>query len=215
MNHLITLFAGYQLFLKHLLATVGGPWASLLVGIIDSAAFGIPLDPVVCYNVYQDQHRAFLYIVLVSLGSMCGATIPYLMGRKGGEKLVLKHIGKEQACRIQSLVRNFGAFALFIPAILLPPTPFKLFEFSAGVVGLKYPRFLAAVFCGRIVRFSILALLTLRFGQQAVGFFPSFLHSHWRTVLVVGIGAVCFCLARKLFTQRRSPMNVQEETAQL
>ena len=166
MTQLEILLRVYYLFLSRLLAPRFGPWAILLVGVIDSSAFGIPLDPVVACYVYHDPGRAFLYVLMVSIGSACGATVPYLLGRKGGEKFLLRRIGESRFSRVHTLMKRFGALALFVPAILPPPTPFKLFEFSAGVVGLKYSRFVAAVLAGRIVRFSLLAFLTVRSGRR-------------------------------------------------
>ena len=203
MNPLPMILSVYRKFLSHLLTPMLGPWAVLLVGFIDASAFGIPLDPVVGCYVYRDPGHAFLYVLLVSLGSACGATFPYLLGRKGGEKFLVKRIGENRFRRVYGLTERFGALALFIPAILPPPTPFKLFEFSAGVAGLRYSRFLATVFAGRMVRFSILALLTQRFGPQVVGLVPTLLRGQGRTILLLGAAAVGVALVRKYGTRWR------------
>lgn len=204
MDHLRMFFTGYQGFVMQLLASLGGPWGILFVGLIDAAAFGIPLDPVVAYSVYHDPGRAFLYVLMVSIGSVAGATVPYLLGRRGGEKFVLKRVGEDRFRRIHSLVERFGVFALFIPAILPPPTPFKLFEFCAGAAGLRYPRFAAAVFCGRMVRFSMVALLSLRFGRYAMELVPALTRFPWRALLVAGVTAVCCWLVVKLWASYRN-----------
>jgi membrane protein YqaA with SNARE-associated domain len=197
MNPLQMILSVYQKFLSHLLTPMLGPWAVLLVGFIDASAFGIPLDPVVACYVYRDPGRALLYVLLVSLGSACGATFPYLLGRRGGKKFLLKRLGENRFRRVYGLTERFGALALFIPAILPPPTPFKLFEFSAGVARLRYSRFLTTVFAGRIVRFSILALLTERLGPQVVGLLPTLLRSQKRIILLLGAAAVGVALVRK------------------
>ena len=48
------------------------------------------------------------------------------------------------------------------PAMLPPPTPFKLFALAAAVSEMKFTHFLLAIFAGRFVRFLVLAILTLR-----------------------------------------------------
>lgn len=194
MNPLQMFLRAYRTLLNHLLAPLFGPWAVLLVGIIDASTFGFPLDPVVAYYVYHDPGRTVLYVLMVSIGSACGATVPYLLGRKGGERFLVKRIGVNRFRRVHALTEKFGALALFIPAILPPPTPFKLFEFSAGIAGLQYWRFAAAVLAGRIVRFSILAFLTRRIGPEVAALTPALLRSHGRTILLVGAGAMCIWL---------------------
>src|SRR5437868_10129403 len=57
--------------------------------------------------------------------------------------------------------------AVFVPAILPPPFPFKAFVLSAGVFKLKTGRFIAAIFCGRLVRFLLEGWLAVRFGDDA------------------------------------------------
>jgi membrane protein YqaA with SNARE-associated domain len=193
----------YQTFLSHLFAPLFGPWAILLVGIIDSSAFGMPLDAVVAYYVYHDPRRAFLYVLMVSIGSTCGATVPYLLGRTGGEKFLLQRFGENRFRRIRALTERFGALTLFIPAILPPPTPFKLFEFCAGAAGLRYRCFGPAVFAGRIVRFSILSFLVCRVGPRVVGLAPVFIRSHWRAVPLMGAAAVSGWLVLRYWVRWR------------
>ena len=54
------------------------------------------------------------------------------------------------------------------PAMLPPPTPFKLFALAAAVSEMKFTHFLLAIFAGRFVRFLALSILTLVFGPQFV-----------------------------------------------
>lgn len=203
MNHLRIWLTGYQSSLGQLLAPLGGPWAILLVGLIDSAAFGLPLDPAVVFYVYRDPGRAFLYVLMVSIGSACGATVFYLLGYTGGERFVSKRVGEARYRRIHALMTRFGALALFIPAMLPPPTPFKLFEFSAGVARLRYPWFLAVVFCGRVARFSILAFLTCRIGPRVFTLVPTLVMFYRREMLIAGASALCVWVVAKHWTRWR------------
>ena len=54
------------------------------------------------------------------------------------------------------------------PAMLPPPTPFKLFALAAAVSEMKLSQFLLAIFAGRFVRFLMLSILTLMFGPDFV-----------------------------------------------
>ena len=57
------------------------------------------------------------------------------------------------------------------PAMLPPPTPFKLFALAAAVSEMQFSHFLLAIFAGRFVRFLVLSILTLVFGPQFVRIF--------------------------------------------
>ena len=98
-------------------------------------------------------------------GSALGSLVPYIIGYKGGEAFVVNKVGKAKFDRIHGLSEKYGDLALIIPGMLPPPTPFKLFVFSAGVLEMSWPHFLLAVFTGRILRFSILAALTIELGS--------------------------------------------------
>ena len=51
-----------------------------------------------------------------------------------------------------------------------PPFPFKLFVLAASVFEMNFWHFLLAIFAGRLVRFLLLSVLVLNFGEQAVRF---------------------------------------------
>jgi len=72
-----------------------------------------------------------------------------------------------------------------VPSMLPPPTPFKLFVLTAGVIEMSFTKFLAAIFFGRLFRFCILSLLVIRFGPEIVGFFGSAVHNHLRLTLAI------------------------------
>jgi len=57
------------------------------------------------------------------------------------------------------------------PAMLPPPTPFKLFALAGGGLGDEVHSFPAGHFCRRFVRFLVLSILTLIFGPQFVRIF--------------------------------------------
>ena len=60
--------------------------------------------------------------------------------------------------------------AMMIPSILPPPTPWKLFVFAAGVFEMKIGTFMLSVFVGRVIRYSITAILTIKYGPEIVDY---------------------------------------------
>jgi membrane protein YqaA with SNARE-associated domain len=184
------------------LAPLGGPWAILIIATLDAAAFGIPMDPVVAYYVHRDPNRFFLYTVLAAAGSAIGSLVPYAIGYKGGEALLIKRIGEAKFRRIHGMSEKYGDLALIVPAMLPPPTPFKLFVFSAGVAEMSWPHFMLAIFAGRVARFFILSALTIQFGPQIVDLTTRLVRQH--LPLTLGIVAGAALLVWLLLKRRKS-----------
>ncbi len=162
-----------------------GIWGVFAIGFIDSAFFGLPLDPVVAGYVYANHALAPLYVVMASAGSALGSVIIYVIGRKGGELLIEKRVGKARLERLRDRFERQEFFALMVPSMLPPPTPFKLFLLAAGAFKMYIRDFLLAIFLGRVIRFSILAVLTIRFGPQVVGAMAMMVERH---AVTAGVG---------------------------
>jgi uncharacterized membrane protein YdjX (TVP38/TMEM64 family) len=86
-----------------------------------------------------------------------------------------------------------------IPAMLPPPTPFKLFELAAAAFEMPIGKFLLAIFCGRCLRFLAVSFLTIKFGPQFVHWFGAFFRHHfwWIALTVTAGGVLWLVLIRK------------------
>jgi len=164
-----------------------GAWGVLIIAGLDAAAFGVPMDPLVAGFVYSDPHRSWLFCLAASVGSTLGSLIPFYIGRAGGELFLLKRIDEARLLRLRARFEKQEFLAIMVPAMLPPPTPFKLLVFSAGVFEMKPLQFLAAVFSGRLLWFGILSALTIVFGPQIV--------ATTRTVIANHLGAALAILA--------------------
>ena len=169
-------------FLKSL-----GAWGVLIIAAMDAAAFGIPMDPLVASFVYSSPGKTVLYCLAASLGSAVGSLIPFGIGRAGGEMFLLKRIDQARLERIRDRFEKQEFLAIMIPAMLPPPTPFKLLVFSAGVFEMRTLPFLLAVTIGRLLRFGILSVLTLIFGQQIVSGTSDLVRHHPSIAVLAGI----------------------------
>ena len=187
-----------------------GAWGVFIVSILDAAAFGVPMDPLVAGYVYSNPHKAWLYCVVASLGSALGSIVPYALGRAGGELFLLKRIDEARLKRIRDRFEKQEFLALMVPAMLPPPTPFKLLVFSAGVFEMKFIAFLLAIISGRLLRFGILSVLTVVFGPEIVAETRKLVHAHpWVLVLIgVLVVAVIYLLFRLL---RQPAREIAEE----
>src|SRR6185369_2479087 len=196
----------YQAYLQGLLLPFG-PWGVFAIALIDAAAFGVPMDPVMAVFVHNDPRRSLLYIVMGAGGSAIGSLVPYLLGYKGGEAFVVKRVGKARFDRVHGLSEKYGDLALIIPGVMPPGFPFKLFVFSAGVAEMNWAHFLLAVFTGRVLRFCILAVLTIEFGPQVVQLAQGLATQHKTLLLGILLGLVIAGIVRRLISRKSAPEN--------
>jgi membrane protein YqaA with SNARE-associated domain len=177
-----------------------GAWGVFLLAAIDSAAIPIPLDALVAGYVFSNPAGAWLYCFAGAAGSALGSLVPYYLGRAGGELFLLKRIDEARLQRIRDRFERQEFLALMVPAMLPPPTPFKLFVFAAGVFEMKVHLFLLAIVGGRLVRFGILSLLTVVFGPQIVSRVKNLfrVHPSLAILLILAVAAIGYLIFRLL-----------------
>jgi membrane protein YqaA with SNARE-associated domain len=164
-----------------------GPWGVFAIAAVDGSLLGMPVDAVVAGYVYYHRASFLFYVLMASAGSALGSLVVYAIGYFGGEALLRKRISEERFNHIHASFERHQFWALMFPAMLPPPTPFKLFVLAASAFEMRLSHFLAAIFAGRFVRFFILAILTIRFGPQFVQFAGDLFRQHSRWVLA-GVG---------------------------
>lgn len=168
-----------------------GVWGVMAFAAVDAAFLGMPLDAIVAGYSYSRPRWFLLYAVMGALGSALGSIVIYIIGYKGGEVLLVKRIGEARFNKIKASFERHEFWAVMFPSMLPPPTPFKLFVLSAGVAEMSFGHFLAAIFLGRLVRFSLVSLIVIRYGPQIIGFAGGILHHHIRYVIaVLAVGAL-------------------------
>ena len=170
----------------------------LVVGAVDGAFIGLPVDAVVAGYVYQNHARFVLYALMASAGSALGSIVIYIIGYKGGEELLRKRIPPARFEKIHETFDKHPFCSLMLPAMLPPPTPFKLFVLAAAVSEMGFTRFLLAIFSGRMVRFLLLGLLTIRFGPDVVHLFGTVFRQHYYLILeAIIVGLVVWFVMRR------------------
>ena len=184
MHVIKVLLEKYKAFIWSILQPLG-PWAVFGIAAADSAAFGLPLDPVVATYVWnmrkwllQQDTSIFsikgifflflMYPLMAGVGSALGSLVIYAIGRKGGEVALAKRVSRAKLDHLRQTFEKREFMALMIPSMLPPPTPFKLFVLSAGVFQMKVRDFMLAIFLGRVLRFFVLSILVVAFGPAIV-----------------------------------------------
>ncbi len=157
-------------------AKTAGPFSAglalCLIGFFDSSFTPVPEGNDILVVYFSIHHPAYmLWFVLAStVGSLLGSFILFAMGRRGGEILVRRHISEQKYRRFAAWFRRRGFWAVFVPCIIPPPMPFKLFVLTAGVLRLSWPVFTLATTLGRIVRYGIWGVLTVIYRDEILYF---------------------------------------------
>lgn len=197
----------YTAFLWALLKPLG-MWGVFAIAALDGAAFGLPVDVAVGGYVSQNHARWLLYVLMASAGSALGSLVVYAIGYAGGEELLRKRVSPERFEKLHAAFDQHPVWSLMFPAMLPPPTPFKIFALGAAVAEMSISHFLLAIFAGRMVRFTVLAILVVEFGPGVVHTLRIFFshHFHW-ILLVAGIALAAWLLLRR----RRAPQAAQSQ----
>lgn len=158
-----------------MLASLQG-WASELGGLglfviaaLDSSFLSFPQvnDLLVLYLSTKYPERMPYYAGMTTLGSLAGCFALYAVARKGGEVFLRKRFSAGRVDSGKAIYQRFGLLAVLVPALLPPPTPFKIFVLMAGIAGVAPWRFGLAIAIGRGVRYFGQGYLAVRYGEQA------------------------------------------------
>jgi membrane protein YqaA with SNARE-associated domain len=106
------------------------------------------------------------YAAMAAAGSVSGSLLLDLIFRKGGESKLAKHLPPRRFDYIKRKVSSHAGPAIVIAALAPPPFPYSPFIMAAAA--LQYPRVRLLVIIGvsRLVRYLIVGLLAIRFGQR-------------------------------------------------
>lgn len=152
-------------FLFHL-----GYFGPLVMGILDSSFLFLPFgNDLLVVALVADRHQhVWLYVLSAAVGSTLGALLLTLLARKLGADGISKLAGPKRFDRLKRWIGNRAAFAIAGGALAPPPFPYTLVVAAAGALDYPIWRIMLTNFLARAVRFTILALLALRFGKQVI-----------------------------------------------
>ena len=198
----------YTAFLWALLKPLG-IWGVFAIAALDGAAFGLPVDVAVGGYVSQNHARWMLYVLMASAGSALGSLVVYAIGYAGGEELLRKRVSPARFEKLHAAFDEHPFWSLMFPAMLPPPTPFKIFALGAAVAEMSIGHFLLAIFAGRMVRFTVLAILVVEFGPGVVHTLRIFFSHHFHWILLVAVIALTAWLL--LWRRRRALQTIQSQ----
>jgi membrane protein YqaA with SNARE-associated domain len=152
-------------WLARMVAIMGGG-GLFVVAFLDSSVLTFPFmtDTLVIELSVQRPIRMPYYCGMAAVGSLAGCVWLYLLARKGGESFFHHHVGNA-AERTKRWVGRNAFLSVFIPGILPPPFPFKMFVLAEGVFQVPLRTFVLALLCGRTLRYFVEGILAVRYGD--------------------------------------------------
>jgi uncharacterized membrane protein YdjX (TVP38/TMEM64 family) len=117
--------------------------------------------------------RWILYVLMSALGSLIGVSIVDLLMRKAGEKGLEKFVRPKRVKRLRPKIEKHAGWIIFTSTLIPPPFPFTAVVMTASALQCSRRKLLLAVFCGRLVRFTIEALLAIYLGRKLLSYINS------------------------------------------
>ena len=121
--------------------------------------FLIPLD-------LANPSKALYYALLCTIASVLGGGIGWGIGYFGGRPVFNRFFrkgGKKGFEAVEKMYAEYGSFAVFFSAF--SPLPYKIFTIASGVLNMNFWKFMLASFLGRGLRFFIVSLVLMLFGE--------------------------------------------------
>ena len=169
-----------------------GIWGAGAVAILDSSSIPVPMDAILAVWIWNNKGQFWLYAMMAAAGSAIGGLLPYGLGRAGGELFLLKRVNRQRFEALRARFEQQEFWAMAVPSMLPPPTPWKAFVFAAGVFEMRVLLFMLAVFTGRLIRWLVLSLLVIELGPGAVQVIER--HALAALAIVGGVGLIVFAV---------------------
>ena len=180
---------------NHWVLQLGGS-GLFVIAVLDSSFLSFPQAVDILLVVLSTRHPQWmpLYVGLSTLGSVGGCLALFTVGRKGGELFLRRRFKPATVDRALAFYQRWGRGAIAVPAMLPPPTPFKLLTLLAGAAGMQPATFAFSVTMGRMVRYLIEGILAVEYGDRAWAFLSRY--SGEVGLVLVALGIVGWLLWR-------------------
>jgi membrane protein YqaA with SNARE-associated domain len=136
--------------------------AALDASLVFYLPFGV--DALVIFQAARDERLFWIYPLLATAGSMAGAAFTFWIGRRAGEAGLQRLVPARRLSALRRRVREGGAVAMAIPALLPPPFPLTPFILTCGALAVSRWHFFATFGVVRLLRFGAEATLARTYG---------------------------------------------------
>ena len=158
------------------------------------------------YDAAGDIPLVTWLFLVVTLSSVAGSYIGYLIGQKWGRELLDKFAKPKHVAKLEALTIKYGNLGIFIAAF--SPIPYKVFGWVAGMGEMNKKAFLIAGLFGRSLRFGLEAVLVGIYGQKALDAMFTFLDNE----ILIGVIMIVSGIALWFSWSWWSKLSVEEIT---
>lgn len=160
-----------------------------LVSFTEAIIQPIPPDLVylpMLYDAMDNTPLVIWYFLVVTLSSVAGSYIGYLLGKHWGRQLLDRFAKQKHVDKLEALTEKYGTLGIFIAAF--SPIPYKVFGWVAGMGEMDRRSFIIAGLFGRGLRFGLEALLIGIYGKKALDTINLFLDNE----ILIALGMIVF-----------------------
>lgn len=187
-------------WLRHL----GGP-GLIPLGILDNSVVPLPGSMDVFVVVLAAGQRDWwpYYAFMATLGGVAGGYLTYRLARREGKDHLSKRLKRNRMDKIHGAFEKWGFLAIAVPALIPPPFPMTPFLIAAGAAQYSRQKFIASLFLGRGIRYTVLAALAAFFGPQILTFFSQHAMPMMWTMIALVIAGIAFAIFKAKFGRSR------------
>jgi membrane protein YqaA with SNARE-associated domain len=165
-----------RLFLIGIFSSLMSWWGLWLIAALDSTIiFTLPLavDFAVIILTSRNHEMFWLYPLIATAGSLCGAAITYYMGLRVGDAGLERFVSSGRLARARKKLKSKGAVAIAVLDLVPPPFPFTAFIIAAGALKVSRYRFFTWLAITRVLRFGAEAVLAYYYGRHIISWLES------------------------------------------
>jgi undecaprenyl-diphosphatase len=188
---------------------VFGPASLAVLSFTESIIQPVPPDLLylpLLYDAMGDIPLVMWLFLVVTLSSVAGSYIGYLIGQKWGRDVLDRFAKPKHVDKLEALTIKYGNLGIFIAAF--SPIPYKVFGWVAGMGEMNKKAFLIAGLLGRSLRFGLEAILVGVYGQKALDAMFTFLDNE----ILIGVVMIVSCAALWFSWSWWSNLSVEEIT---
>ena len=167
-----------------------GVFGLFLLSALDSSFLFLPFGNDLMLIALVSSNRSALmavgYVIASVFGSILGVIVIDSLMRKTGEKGLERFVSSRRMDRLKQKLENKAWLTIFIATLMPPPFPFTPVVMTASALQCSRAIIIAAVGVGRLVRFTLEAILAIYFGRRVI----AILNSPVVTYFVYGLIAI-------------------------
>jgi membrane protein YqaA with SNARE-associated domain len=154
-----------------------GAFGIFLFSFLDSSFLVLPFgNDLLLIGLTSSDRTGFswiTYVLAAVAGSVLGTLLVDVLMRAAGEKGLQRFVSEKRIEQLKNKIDTKAGITVFLAAILPPPFPFTPVIMTAAA--LQYPRskLLWIVSGGRLLRYTVEALLALYFGRKLIRYINS------------------------------------------